>query len=112
MKEAAKYGVMANKDFLMKLKPFVTNKGCFFEDQISVEANDELVTDAKILTELFNEHCINKVEKYSGNKPSSLGESANALLDETVVGKIINTYRNHPSVIAIKSYVTQNSKFN
>ena len=103
---------MANKFFLRKLKPSVTNKGYFSEDQIRVEANDELVTDAKILTELFNEYCINKVEKYSGNKPSSLGDSANALLDETVVGKIINTYCDHPSVIAIKSSVTQNSKFN
>ena len=95
-----------------KLKPFLTNKGCFSEDQISIGANDEPVTDAKILPELFNEHCINKVEKSSGTKLSSSGDSANPVLDETTVGKIIDTYRDRPSVIAINSSVTQKSKFN
>ena len=57
----------------------------------------------KILTELFNEHCINKVEKSSGTKPSSSGDSTNPVPHETTVGKIIDTYRDHPSVIAIKS---------
>ena len=42
----------------------------------------------------------------------SLGVSANPLLDETTVGKIIDTYQDHSSVIAIKSSITQNSKFN
>ena len=41
-KEATKYGVMKNKEFRKKLKPFLTNKGSFFEDQISIEVNDEL----------------------------------------------------------------------
>ena len=76
---------------MRKIKPFVTNKGCFSEDQISIEVNHELISDEKILTELFNEQYINIVKKSSGNKPSSLGNSANVLLDETVVGKIINT---------------------
>ena len=61
---------------------------------------------------LFNEHYIYIAEKYSGNKSSSLGDSPNPLLDETTVGKIIDTYGDHPSIITIKSSVTQNSKFN
>ena len=56
-------------------------------------------------------HCI-KVEKSSGTKPSSSGDSVNPVCDETAVGKIIDTYRDHPSVLAVKSSVTQNSKFN
>ena len=28
-KEATKYGVITNKEFWRKLKPFLTNKGCF-----------------------------------------------------------------------------------
>ena len=36
---------MTNKQFWKK--PFLTNKGCFSEDQISIKVNDELVTDAK-----------------------------------------------------------------
>ena len=103
---------MTNKEFWKKLKPFLTNKGCFSEDQISIEVNDKPVSDKKILTEIFNEYFINIAEKSSGTKPSSLGESANPLPDEATVGKIIDTYRDHPSVIAVKSSVTQHSKFN
>ena len=46
----------------------------------------------KILTEIFNEHCINTVENFSVTKSSSLGDPVNPLLDETMVGKIIDTY--------------------
>ena len=35
-KEATKYGVMTNKEFWKKLKPFLINKGCFSEDQIGI----------------------------------------------------------------------------
>ena len=110
-KEATKYGVITNKEFWKKLKPFLTNKGCFSEDQISLEVNDELVSDEKILTEISDEYCINIVETSSGIKPFSLGDSANPFLDETMTGKIIDTYRDQPSLIAIKSSITQNSKF-
>ena len=65
----------------------------FSDDRISIEVNDELVSDEKIFTEFFNEYYINIVEKSSGTKPSSLGDSANPLLDETTVGKIIDTYQ-------------------
>ena len=57
---------MTNKEFWKKLKSFLTNKGCFSEDQISIEVNDELVSGEKILTEIFDEHYINIVEKSSG----------------------------------------------
>ena len=40
-----------------------------------------------------------------------IGDSANPLLNEDVVGKITDTYRDHPNVVAIKSSDIQNSKF-
>ena len=95
-KEATKYGVMTNQEFWKKIKPFLTNKGCFSEDKISIEVNDELASDENILTKIFNRHYISIVEKSSGTKPSSLGDFANPLLDEFTVGKIIDTYRNCP----------------
>ena len=58
----------------------------------------------------FNEHFINIAEKSIGTKPSSLWDSGNSLLDEATIEKIVNTYQSHPSVLAIKSFVTQNSK--
>ena len=52
------------------------------------------------------------VKTYSGTEPSLLWTSENSLLDKTTVGKIIDNYRDHPSVIAAKLSVTQNSRFN
>ena len=99
LKEATKYDAMANNKFLKKL--FLRNKRCFSEDQTSMEINDELVSDEKFLTEIFNEHYINILET-----------TMLMTLDETTIGKIIDTYRHHPSVIAIKLSYTQNHKFN
>ena len=109
-REATEYGVTTNKECWKKLEPFLT--GYFSEDQISIEVNDKLVSDEKILTEILKEHYINIVEESSGSKSSSLENSVNPLLDETPVGEIIDTYRDHPSFIVNKSSVTQNSKFN
>ena len=59
----------------------------FFEDQISIEINNELVINEKILQKKkkINEHYISIVEKSSGIKPSSLGDSANPLLDVEII---------------------------
>ena len=84
-----------------RIKPFLTNKGYFSEDEISIEISDELVSDEKVLTEIFNKHCINIKEKSSGTKPSSLGDSTNRLLDEITVGQTIDTYRDDSSVIVL-----------
>ena len=62
---------MTNKEYGKKRKPFLTNEGCFSKHQISIEVNDELVSDEKILTEFFKKHYINIVKKSSGFKPSS-----------------------------------------
>ena len=104
-KNATKDGIMANKKFWNLLKPFLTNKGSFSEDQLSIEINNQLITDEKTLADTFNEHYINIVENSSGQKPSSLGDSSNPLHDKETVEKIIETYKSHPSVIAIKSSI-------
>ena len=108
-KEARKYGVMTSTEYWKKLKPFLTNKGCFLGDQISTTSQEGMKKSSqKILTSIVSII----VEKSSGNKPSSLRQSANPSLDETTVGKIIDTNRDHSSFIAIKLSVIQNRKFN
>ena len=52
------------------LKLFLTDKRCFTEDQISIEINVELVNDEKILTEIFNDHFINKNSFTSSSGPT------------------------------------------
>ena len=103
---------MTNKNFWNVLKPFLTNKGSFSEDQLSIEISNQLVTDEKTLADTFNEHYINIVEKSSGQKPTSLGDSSNPLHDKETEEKIIETYSNHPSVIAIKSSIKHDTRDN
>ena len=79
---------------------------------MSIEVNNELLGGEKILTKIINQHYINIVEKSSGTKPSLLEGSTNPLLEEITVGKIIDTYQDHQSVMTTKSSVIQNSKFN
>ena len=61
--------------------------------------------------ELFNEHYINTVEKSSGKKPLSLGNSSDASQDEMTVNEIISTYSNHPSIRKIKNLCVPEKTF-
>ena len=48
------------------------NNGCISNDFIDKENEGKLICNKQKLVELFNEHYINIVEKYSGKKPLSL----------------------------------------
>ena len=63
------------------------------------------------LVELFNGHYINIVEKSSGKKPLSLGNSSDASQDEMTVKEIISVYSNHPSIWKIKNLCVPKNKF-
>ena len=60
---------MSNKEFWDLVKPFLSNKGGLTSSDISLVKNETLVTDDKELTEIFNDHYVNIVEKSSGKKP-------------------------------------------
>ena len=51
---------MTHNEFWKKLKSFLANKGCFYEDQISIDVSDELVSNEK--RKNFNENYINIAE--------------------------------------------------
>ena len=111
-KNASKDGVVSNKKFWDTVKPFLTNKGSNTNDSIVIEQNNKLITDDRQLTELFNSHYINIVEKSSGNKPSSIGFPENSLNDELTVSKIIDKYKDHPSIKAIsRNFLNNNQSF-
>ena len=48
-RETTKNSAITSKEFGIKLKPFLTNREYFSEDQISIEINDQLISDEKIL---------------------------------------------------------------
>ena len=65
---------------------------------VSIKAKDE-IRDEKILVEIFNNHCINIVEKSSGSAPKSIGNPDH---DKCTVQNISQHYKNHPSIVKIE----------
>ena len=49
---------VTNKGIIKKLKPFLTDKGYIYKAQISIEVNDELVYDVKIVTGTFEQYLL------------------------------------------------------
>ena len=96
---------MTNKEF----KPFLTNKGCLENSDTMLINDDEMVTDDKTLAKTFNEHYINIVERSSGLKPEKM-EFYNSLhTSRNILHSIIDRYKNHPSILKIKSEVSSKS---
>ncbi len=73
-KEVTRNGTLSNKEFWDLVKPFLCNKGAIISSDISLVKNDTIVADDQERTEIFNDYYVNKVEKSSSKKPSSLAE--------------------------------------
>ena len=100
---------MTNKEFWKTIRPFLTNKGCLEYSDIMLINDDEMVTDDKTLAKTFNEHYINTVERSSGLKPEKM-EFENPLnTSRNILHGIIDRYKNHPSILKIKSEVSSTS---
>ena len=95
--------MVSNQDFWNLVKPFLSNKGGggLHGTDITLVKEDKIITDDRELAEVFNDHCIDVVEKSSGKKPSSIAENAPSSDDRCIVRLILQQYQNHPSVLAI-----------
>ena len=100
-KEATKNGTLSNKEFWDLVKPFLSNKGGLISSDISLVKNDAVITNDQELTEIFNDHYVNIVEKSSGKKPVNLANDTGISDDRQIVRLILEKYKNHPSVLAI-----------
>ena len=100
-KKATEKGVVSNKDFWNLVKPFLSNKGGLSGNDITLVKEGKLITDDHALTEIFNDHYVNIVEKTSGKKPSNLAEIVGCERDGEIVSLIVDKYKDHPSVVAI-----------
>ena len=65
-KKATKKGAISNKEFWDLLKPFLSNKGWLGNSDISLVQNDIVITNDQEVTEIFNDHYANLIEKASG----------------------------------------------
>ena len=98
---------MSNKEFWNLVKPFLSSKGGLAENDIMLVTNDKIVTDELELSEIFNNHYANIVEKSSCRKPTSLANTIGSDDDREIVQKIIEKYKDHPSIAAIKQHSDQ-----
>ena len=79
----------------------ITESSTGSSSDISLVKNENIVTDDKELTEIFNDHYVNIVEKSSGKKPISLAKDIGSSDDRQIVRLILDKYKNHSSVLAI-----------
>ena len=103
--------IVTNKEFWKTIRPFLTSKGYLENSDIMLINDDEMVTDDKTVAKTFNEHYINTVERSSGLKPEKMEfeNSLNAI--RYILHSIIDRYKNHPSILKIKSGVSSKSYF-
>ena len=92
---------MSNKDFWYLVKPFLSNKGGLSDSNITLVKGEKMITDDAELTEVFNDHYVDIVQKSSCKKPSSMAENYGIKDDREAVKKILAEHKNHPSVLAI-----------
>ena len=100
-KKATEKGVVSNSDCWNLVKPFLSNKGGLSGNDIALVKEGKLITDDQALTEIFNDHYVNIVEKTSGKKPSNLAEIVGCEGDGEIVSLIVDKCKDHPSVVAI-----------
>ena len=104
-------GLISNSDFWNLVKPFLSNKGGLVGDDISLVHNNQIVTDDSELTEIFNNHYINIVEKTSGQKPCNISDTVKYDYDRLLVRLILEKYKDHPSVLAIREGSNTSNSF-
>ena len=126
--ENANEGSVSNKSFWNTVEPFISNKGTLSNDNIIIESADDItlkvkngdlvsikakdeIRDEHILVEMFNNHYINIAEKSSGIAPNSIGNPMDPKQDKNTVEKIIQHYKNHPSIKKIKNTFLNSKPF-
>ena len=103
MDKISEEGIETNKSFLNFIKPFMTKKGMIASNDITLIEKKNVITDEYDISQTFNKHYINLVEKSCGNKPNKIGTTIGSLNDSDVIDRINKSYQNHPSVLKIKN---------
>ena len=84
---------MPNKDFRNLVKLFLSNKGGLSGSNITLVKGEKMITVDAELTEVFNNHCMNIVQKSSGKKPTIVTENYVIKDDREAVKKILAKHK-------------------
>ena len=94
-------GVMSNRKFWNTVKLFLTSKRFLHNDNNSIDTNGNIVEDQQKLKE-FNSYYINIAKTTSGKPPMKLENYLDYINDSLIIKRIIEKYKNHPSIKAIQ----------
>ena len=83
--------------------PYITNRVKHSQEDYIVSVDDELITDKKKVANSFNKYFINIIEHSTGKAQDEF----NLDPSKDTVKQIIETYKNHPSILMIKDKMTQ-----
>ena len=72
-------------------------------NNITLIEGKNVITDEYKISQTFNKHYINIVEKSCGKKPNKIGTTLGSLNYSDVIDRIIKSYQNHPSVLKINN---------
>ena len=97
--------------FWQFVKPFLTNKGVFGTDFISIKKDNQFIDNEMELVEMFNSHYINVVENMTGIPPDISPLYDLQKNDGYCVKQIIKKFENHPSILEIKKNINIVEKF-
>ena len=102
LKKLTEKRLTTNKSFWKFMKPFLTNKGFTGNNDITLIHQNKIISDEKQLTKLLNSYYINIVEKSIDTKTFGINFKNTSVQS---VRDIVNSYKNHPSIIKIKQVV-------
>ena len=106
---------MTNKDFWKLVKPALSDKNCDFGSTIILNEDGILVSSEKELVEIFNSHYVKIVENTTGTPPSSIetgwDENHNKESLKPIIAKILEKFKNHPSIKSIEEHNPQIEEF-
>ena len=100
-----------NNKFWQFVKPFLTNKGVFGTDFISIKKDNQFIDNEIELVEMFNSHHIKIVENMTRIPPDisplyDLQEN-----DVYCVRQIVKKFESHPSLVEVKKSINIVEKF-
>ena len=68
--------------------------------------NNKIICNDHELVKVFNEHYINIIEKSGGEKSTNITKEYSFDNDKQAIEIICNSYKNHPSILKIRSEIT------
>ena len=108
----ANENIVTNRNFWKIIKPFLTNKGHLENAEIMLIQDKKIISNENELVKVFNKHYINIIEKSGGQKPTNIAKSHSIDSDKQAPELICNSYRNHPSILKIKSHIKTKGNIN